>query len=161
MQPRPTSDVILAHAHPHGAVVASVGSWCRATNAMRERDDWNGPAEVAKFVQSTLTSARWTQFVVWGILRPMGFDWRGCVILMKFAEGYTYREAATSAGISKQAVLKRMNTSEEFREAVTAAREAGREERAYRAWLYHPRRGLRPPTGKGHGGTPRFAYGRR
>jgi len=142
-------------------VVTSVGSWCRTTKAMRERDDWNGPAENAKFALSTLTSARWTQIVVWGILRPMVFDWLGRVILMKFAEGCTYREAATAAGISKQAVLKRMNVSGEFREAVTAAREAGKDERTFRLWLRHPFRGCRPPTGKGHGGKPCFTIGRR
>ena len=91
----------------------------------------------------------------------MEFDWRGRVILTKFTEGHTYREAARSAGISKQAVLKRMNASEGFREAVTAAREAGSAERTFRLWVRHPFRGLRPPTGKGHGGKPRFTYGRR
>ena len=36
-----------------------------------------------------------------------------------------------------------------------------KDERTFRLWLRHPFRGLRPPSGKGHGGKPRFAYGRR
>ncbi|MBC8125668.1 MAG: hypothetical protein H8M99_00770 [Gloeobacteraceae cyanobacterium ES-bin-144] len=91
----------------------------------------------------------------------MNFDWRGKVILMKLAEGCTIREAANAAGITKQAVLKRRATSPSFSQAVTAARETGKDERTYRLWLRHPFRGMRPPTGKGHGGKPRFNYGRR
>ena len=91
----------------------------------------------------------------------MEFDWRGRMILMKFAEGCTSREAATTAGITKQAVLKRMHASPDFAQAVTAAREAGKEERTFRLWLRHPFRGKRPPTGRGAGGKPRFTYGRR
>jgi hypothetical protein len=91
----------------------------------------------------------------------MEFDWRGSVILMKLREGCTLREAALAAGITRQSVLKRQNASLEFREAVTAAREAGKEERTFRLWLRHPFRGRRPPAGKGHGGKPRFSYGRR
>jgi hypothetical protein len=86
----------------------------------------------------------------------MEFDWRGTVILCKLREGCTFREAATAAGITRQAVLKRVNASPEFAEAVALAREAGKGERTYRLWLRHPFRGMRPPTGKGHGGKPRF-----
>ena len=97
------------------------------------------------------------------ITMPMDdqFDWRGHVILQKLREGCLYREAAAAAGISKQAVLWRMASHPGFREAVQAAREAGREEWKYRRWLAHPFRGKRPPAGKGHGGKPRFIYGRR
>ncbi len=91
----------------------------------------------------------------------MEFDWRGRVILSKLAEGCTIQEAASAAGITKQAVLKRRNASRDFAAAVTEARETGKEERRYRRWLNHPFRGLRPPTGKGHGGKPAFTYGRR
>lgn len=91
----------------------------------------------------------------------MNFDWRGQVILTKLAEGCTLRESAEAAGISRQAVLKRVNTSPDFAYAVAAAREAGTDERTFRLWLRHPFRGRRPPTGKGHGGQPRFSYGRR
>lgn len=90
----------------------------------------------------------------------MEFDWKARVILQKFAEGHTLREAAISAGISRQAVLQRMKRSE-FREAVALAREVGADERRFRLWLRHPFRGRRPPTGRGHGGKPRFSYGRR
>ena len=51
--------------------------------------------------------------------------------------------------------------SEDFRQAVTLARQQGQKEREYRLWLRHPLRGRRTPTGKGHGGGPRFRYGRR
>lgn len=91
----------------------------------------------------------------------MDFDWRGRVILDKLAEGCTYAEAAESAGITKRAVFKRRAASAEFAEAITVAREAGEKERTFRLWLRHPFRGKRPPTGKGHGGKPRFAFGRR
>ena len=52
-----------------------------------------------------------------------------------------------------------MNGSEEFAQAVAEARLQGQAERTYRLWLRHPFRGKRPPTGKGHGGNPRFSYG--
>ena len=90
----------------------------------------------------------------------MDFDWRARLILKKFEEGCTLREAAAAAGISRQAVLQRSKRPE-FRAAVVAARETGNEERTYRLWLRHPFRGKRPPTGKGHGGKPSFTYGRR
>jgi len=93
--------------------------------------------------------------------RPMNFDWRHRVILGKLGEGCLLREAAAAAGISRQAVLKRVNASAEFRQAVAAARELGASERVYRAWVSHYRRGLRPPAGKGTRSTPRFRYGRR
>ncbi|RYG66248.1 hypothetical protein EON80_15815 [bacterium] len=91
----------------------------------------------------------------------MEVDWRGRVILAKLAEGCTFREAAAAAGISRQALLKRKNASPVFEAAVKKARETGKNELSFRLWLRHPFRGLRPPTGKGHGGKPRFAYGRR
>jgi hypothetical protein len=91
----------------------------------------------------------------------MDLDWRGRLILRKLEEGCTIREAAAAVGISRQAVLKRQYVSPDFTQAVAAAREAGKAERTFRLWLRHPFRGKRPPTGKGHGGAPRFAYGRR
>jgi len=83
------------------------------------------------------------------------------MILRKLEEGCTIRESAAAVGISRQAVLKRKNVSPDFAQAVAAARETGKDERTFRLWLRHPFRGKRPPTGKGHGGAPRFAYGRR
>ena len=88
-------------------------------------------------------------------------DWKGRMILAKLREGCTIREAAKAAGITRQAVLKRKNASPEFAQAVTAAREIGKEEREFRIWLRCPRRGKRPPTGKGTRAAPRFSYGRR
>ena len=88
-------------------------------------------------------------------------DWKHRVIISKLGEGCTMAEAAAAAGITRQAVLKRMHASPAFAQAVLEARETGRAEREYRLWLRHPRRGLRPPTGKGHGGKPRFTWGRR
>lgn len=92
---------------------------------------------------------------------PTFTDWRGQTILAKLQEGCTLAEASAAAGISRRAVTKRRAKSAAFNAAVLAAREAGREEREFRLWLRHPFRGRRPPTGKGHGGKPRFAYGRR
>ena len=92
---------------------------------------------------------------------PMELDWRGRLILRKLEEGCTIRESAAAVGISRQAVLKRKNASPDFAQAVAAARETGKDERTFRLWLRHPFRGLRPPTGKGHGGVPKFSYGRR
>jgi hypothetical protein len=91
----------------------------------------------------------------------MELDWRGRVILDKFAEGLTFRETAKAVGISRIAIWKRMKRSPEFAAAVGEAREKGKAERTYRLWLRHPFRGLRPPMGKGHGGGPRFTFGRR
>lgn len=91
----------------------------------------------------------------------MEFDWRGTVILGKLREGCTIREAAAAVSITRQAVLKRKNASPEFADAVALARETGKGERTYRLWLRHPFRGKRPPTGKGHGGKPRFGVKRR
>lgn len=91
----------------------------------------------------------------------MNSDWKAAVILNKLAEGQTYTEAAAAAGISRRGLFKRRIASTEFNVAVLAAREVGKDERRYRRWLNHPFRGLRPPTGKGHGGKPRFCYGRR
>ncbi len=91
----------------------------------------------------------------------MELDWRGRIILRKLEEGCTIRESAAAVGITRQAVLKRKNVSPDFAQAVTAAREVGRVERTFRLWLRHPFRGKRPPMGKGHGGKPKFTYGRR
>lgn len=88
-------------------------------------------------------------------------DWRHRIILRKLAEGCTYGEAAAAAGITRQALWKRMIASPDFAQAVVAARETGKDEREYRLWLRHPFRGLRPPTGKGTRSVPRFTYGRR
>ena len=102
-----------------------------------------------------------TKGLIEGTIPGMAWDWRHRIALRKLAEGCTYGEAAAACGISRQALWKRMNASPTFAQAVAAAREAGKAERVYRAWLAHYRRGMRPPTGKGHGGKPRFAYGRR
>lgn len=91
----------------------------------------------------------------------MELDWRGRLILGKLEEGCTIREAAAAAGMTRQAVLKRQNSSPDFAQAVAAAREVGKDERVFRLWLRHPFRGKRPPTGKGHGCKPRFCYGHR
>ncbi len=88
-------------------------------------------------------------------------DWRQRVIVTKLTEGCTYPEAAAAAGTSRISVWNWCRSIPEFREAVALARQAGEDERKFRLWMRHPRRGLRPPTGKGHGGKPRFSYGRR
>jgi hypothetical protein len=86
-------------------------------------------------------------------------DWKARLILAKISEGLVFREVALAVGISRQAVLKRMKKSAEFAHAVAVARDAGKAEREYRLWLKHPFRGCRPPTGRGHGGNPRFRFG--
>ena len=88
-------------------------------------------------------------------------DWKHRVIISKLGEGCTMAEAAAAAGITRQAVLKRMHASPEFAAEVAAARETGRAEREFWLWLRHPFRGRRPPTGRGNGGKPQFTYGRR
>ena len=90
----------------------------------------------------------------------MNLDWRGNLILAKLTEGNTYRESALSAGISRQALWKRIQACPAFATAVENARKMGQAELAFRLWLRHPFRGMRPPAGKGHGGQPRFSYGR-
>jgi hypothetical protein len=91
----------------------------------------------------------------------METDWRDRLILSQLSAGATLREAAGAAGITKQGLAWRCRYLPGLAEAVRTAREAGAEERKYRLWLRHPFRGKRPPTGKGHGGKPRFSYGRR
>jgi hypothetical protein len=88
-------------------------------------------------------------------------DWRRKMILVKLREGLTLAEAASSVGIHRQSIWLWMNGSEEFAQAVAQARLEGQAERTYRLWLRHPFRGKRPPTGKGHGGPPKYSYGRR
>ena len=88
------------------------------------------------------------------------FDWRGRLVLRRLAEGCTMKEAA-AAGMTRQGVWWRCGVCQEYAQAVAAARETGKDERTFRLWLRHPFRGLRPPTGRGHGGMPRFTYGRR
>jgi hypothetical protein len=88
-------------------------------------------------------------------------NWRRKVIVAKLGEGLTYGEAAAVAGIHRQSLWRWMNGSAEFAQAVAEARMQGLTERAFRLWLRHPFRGRRPPSGKGHGGIPRFSYGAR
>ena len=83
------------------------------------------------------------------------------MVLRRLAEGCLMKEAAAAAGVSRIAVWMWRQEMPDFNSAVTAAREAGQDERTFRRWLSHPFRGHRPPTGKGHGGKPRFSYGRR
>ncbi|MEI6655542.1 MAG: hypothetical protein WCP45_12300 [Verrucomicrobiota bacterium] len=85
-------------------------------------------------------------------------DWRHQIILRRLSEGCTYSEASTAASVSRISVWNWCQASPEFAQAVVAAREEGKSEREYRQWLRHPFRGLRPPTGRGHGGRPRFRY---
>lgn len=88
-------------------------------------------------------------------------NWNQNVILAKLREGLTYAEAAATVGIHRQTLWRWISDSEEFRDAVARARHESLPERSYRLWLRHPFRGKRPPTGKGHGGMPRFNFGAR
>ena len=90
----------------------------------------------------------------------MNFDWHGRVILSKLTEGCTLGESAAAAGISRQAVWKRMLVSPAFTQAISAVRQAGSSERRYCAWLSHPNKGKRGVWWK-PGCVPAFRYGRR
>jgi len=89
------------------------------------------------------------------------FDVRARLILRLTREGMTFVEVAETLRISIATIRKRKNTNPQFREALQEAREQGREVRDYNLWYHHYRRGKRPPTGKGHGGIPRFGVKRR
>lgn len=88
-------------------------------------------------------------------------NWQHRLIVRKLAEGCLVREASTAAGIHRQTFWRWVRAMPTFAQAVVAAREEGKAERTFRLWLRHPFRGLRPPAGRGHGGKPRFSYGRR
>lgn len=83
------------------------------------------------------------------------------MILTKLSEGCTLREAAANLGISRVAVWYWRKAFPEFDRAYWMVRETGKDERTFRLWLRHLLRGMRPSTGKGHGGIPRFSNGRR
>lgn len=86
--------------------------------------------------------------------------WRRRVVLRKIAEeGATFPEAAAAAGIDRRAVTY-WRADPAFDALVRQARDLGAEKRTHLLWLRHPFRGKRPPTGKGHGGKPRFSVGR-
>lgn len=85
----------------------------------------------------------------------MAFDLRATVMLQLFRDGLTFKEVAGAIGITVRAIYNRMEVTA-FAEAVAEAREAGRPNRERLIWYRHPFRGKRPPTGKGHGGKPRF-----
>ena len=87
-------------------------------------------------------------------------DWRHRVILTKLAGGCAYLESASAAGVSRISVWNWCQSSPVFKAVAAPPRETGKDERTFRMWLRHPFRGCRPPTGKGHGGKPRFSYGR-
>jgi hypothetical protein len=94
---------------------------------------------------------------------PMGMvlDWKRRSILRFLAEGCTLGEAARLARIHRQTLLRWRWENPNFASMVDDALGQGREQRDYLLWLRHPFRGLRPPTGKGNGGKPRFSVGRR
>lgn len=91
----------------------------------------------------------------------MELDQRMKLILRLLASGHTLGEAAVVASVHRQTLLRWRWDSPEYSNLVADALEKGKDERTYRLWLRHPFRGKRPPTGKGHGAKPRFAYGRR
>ena len=102
---------------------------------------------------------KWTAALDLCKLAAMKIDQRSASILRCLRMGATYRNAAEVAGVTRQAIWKRMRASPEFAEAVEEARKEGKDEREFGIWLRHPFRGRRPPTGKGHGGKPIFTYG--
>lgn len=91
----------------------------------------------------------------------MEFDIKERCILRLFREGLIYRHVAETFRISREVITGKMKRNPEFAAAVKLAREKGRANREHGIWFRHPRRGMRPPTGKGHGGKPRFGVKRR
>ncbi|TXH18306.1 MAG: hypothetical protein E6R03_02445 [Hyphomicrobiaceae bacterium] len=88
-------------------------------------------------------------------------DRRNVRFVKYLEEGLTMVQAAKLVGVPYEAMRRRRRRVAGFEDEVMRAMAAGDEERKYRAWLHHPFRGKRPPTGKGHGGKPRYTYGRR
>jgi len=91
----------------------------------------------------------------------MANDPRAIQILGLLRDGLTYVQVAAALGITRQAIEKRIKKRPEFAAEVLTAREAGKAIREFGIWFRHPFRGKRPPTGKGHGGVPRFGVKRR
>lgn len=96
-----------------------------------------------------------------GYSMSMSPDWNRRTILRFLAESCTLGEAARLVDVHRQTLLRWRWDDSEFSEQVAEALAKGKDERTYRMWLRHPFREMRPPTGKGHGGNPRFNYGRR
>ena len=94
-----------------------------------------------------------------GYSMGMSPEWNRRSILQFLAEGCTLGEAALLVGVHRQTLLRWRLVDPEFSELVAESLAKGKNERTYRMWLRHPFRGMRPPTGKGHGGKPIFAYG--
>ena len=96
------------------------------------------------------------------MLRCVGNSpWKFRAVARVLAEGCTLAEAAVVVRANPSTLWRWRRACAEFAAAVEVARAAGRAEREFRCWLRHPFRGLRPPAGRGHGGRPRFRYGRR
>ena len=72
------------------------------------------------------------------------------------AAGPTLGEAAERVGIHWQTLLRWRWESAVVPEQIEKALALGQEKRRYRLWLRHPFRGLRPPTGRDHGGMPAY-----
>ena len=103
--------------------------------------------------------ARWTEVVFFVSSPWMSRNWKLGLAVRRLGEGCTYVEAARAARIDRVTLWRWRRACPEFDRAVDEARRAGEAERTYRLWLRHPFRGRRPPTGRGHGGKPRFRYG--
>ncbi len=95
----------------------------------------------------------------WGYSLGMSPEWNRKSILQFLAEGYTLGEAARLVGVHRQTLLRWRWDDPEFSEQVEDSLMKGKAERTFRLWLRHPFRGMRPPTGMGHGGKPIFTYG--
>ena len=85
----------------------------------------------------------------------MAFDIRARLILRLIREGMIYEEVALTLRITRQAIHRRIQRNSDFAAAVAELREEGRPNRERGLWYWHPIRGIRPPTGKGHVGKPR------
>jgi hypothetical protein len=116
----------------------------------------NGRTETTRLTFPPRPGTETRQTHDFGQIYPMAFDIRARLILRLIREGNTYVDVAFTLRISRQAIHRRIQRNPDFATAIAEAREEGRPNRERGLWYWHPFRGKRPPTGKGHGGKPRF-----
>ena len=91
----------------------------------------------------------------------MSPEWNRKSILRFLTEGCTLGEAARLVGVHRQTLLRWRWEDSEFSGLVAESLAKGKDERTFRLWLRHPFRGMRPPTGKGHGDRENELVGQR
>jgi hypothetical protein len=79
-------------------------------------------------------------------------------VLKLIEAGANKVNAAKTVGINRRTLWDWIKRDPDFDMLFDIAWFTGRKQREYNAWLNHPYRGLRPPTGKGTRARPRFSY---